>query len=262
MLTVRRRDLGRQRGYADTLSPVQRQPRRRHAGDDVSSPRRTTPSRRGPIRSRQNPRCRARIAATPLSGRWACTRPASPVFGLLSCDLNTRDTCVCYNKTLFKLNAPYLATSRTARSTTTPAPRQRRRTGSLTAIIPAASTAGSPGTSRPTTPARWPSRSIITGWTSRRPRTRRRRLTGTIASSGGGTVTVTDGSVFQSTSTYPYFLIGGTEAVTVTSVSGNNVTYSHARPVRHDGAVAQLGADDHAVRLPKPPGRTAGRTRR
>ena len=50
--------------------------------------------------------------------------------------------------------------------------------------------------------------------------------TGTIASSGGGTVTVTDGSVFQSTSTYPYFLIGGTEVVAVTSVSGNNVTYA------------------------------------
>ena len=31
---------------------------------------------------------------------------ASPVFGMLNCDLNTRDTSICYNKSLFKLNAP------------------------------------------------------------------------------------------------------------------------------------------------------------
>src|SRR3954447_22690119 len=35
----------------------------------------------------------------------------APVFGLLSCDFATRDTSVCYNKSLFKLNTPYLATS-------------------------------------------------------------------------------------------------------------------------------------------------------
>jgi hypothetical protein len=55
---------------------------------------------------------------------------------------------------------------------------------------------------------------------------RQTTLVGTIASSGTGAVTVTDGSVFTGTSSNPYFIVGGTEIVVVSSVSGNTVNYS------------------------------------
>ena len=60
-------------------------------------------------------------------------------------------------------------------------------------------------------------------------------LTGSIASSGTGTVTVTDGSVFNTIGVGTgnvYFLVGGTEIIQMASRSGNTLTL---------GARAQLG---------------------
>jgi hypothetical protein len=55
---------------------------------------------------------------------------------------------------------------------------------------------------------------------------RQTTLVGSIPSSGTGSVTVTNGSVFVSTSGNPYFIVGGTEIIVVSSVSGNTVNYA------------------------------------
>ena len=136
----------------------------------------------------------------------------SPVFGLLSCDFSTRDTSVCYNKTLFKLNAPYLAPRNSSiddnpgtAATTANGLFDGDYSGCVNCGFTWNFTTDNSGTLAFTVDNIWMDKTPTAN-----PQT---TTTGTIASSGGGTVTVTDGSVFQSTSTYPYFLIGGTEAV-------------------------------------------------
>lgn len=71
-------------------------------------------------------------------------------------------------------------------------------------------------------------------------------LTANIGSaSGGGTVTVTDGSVFISPSNNNMLLVGGTEFMTITSVAGNTVTYSSLRG--RLGTTAQTHASGETI---------------
>ena len=149
----------------------------------------------------------------------------SPAFGLLSCDVSSRDTSVCYGKALFKLNAPYLATSNSSiddnpgtATTTANGLYDGDYSGCVNCGFTWNFTTDNAGTLAFTVDNTWMDKTPTAN-----PQT---TLTGSIASSGTGSVTVTDGSVFQSTSTYPYFLVGGTEVIQVTGVSGNTVTYT------------------------------------
>src|SRR5262249_36240808 len=135
------------------------------------------------------------------------------------------DTSVCYNKSLFKLNTPYLATSNSSIDDN-PGDGNKFANGLFNGDYNGCVNCGFTWNFTTDTAGAL-AFTVDNTWMDKTPTANpQTTLTGTIAASGAGTVTVADGSVFQAPSTYQYFLVGGTEVVNVTNVSGNNVTFT------------------------------------
>jgi hypothetical protein len=148
--------------------------------------------------------------------------------GAINCDSDTTpDNGVCYSRSLFKLNLPYLAFSSSSIDDN-PGTATRDAFGVMDGASVGCINCGFTWNITTDTTGAF-NFTVGNNWMSRSPTiSPQTTLTGSIASSGTGTVTVTDGSVFQSVAGTQniYFLVGGTEIIKVTSRSGNTLTYN------------------------------------
>jgi len=175
--------------------------------------------------------------------------------GLIDCDWTTPDATLCYGKSLFRLDAPYIATTNSSIDDN-PGTGTRNASGVYDGDYSGGINIGFRWTVTADTASAFDF-TIDNNWMDRAPTAPQTTTTGTLASSGSGSVTVTDGSIFQSVSANPYFLIGGTEIVVVTNVVGNTLTYTSRGQL---GTTAQAHASGEAIRqfIAKPTGPNGG----
>ena len=143
----------------------------------------------------------------------------------IDCDWGSPDTGVCYRKADFKLNAPYIATTNSSIDDD-PGTGGTTANGMLNGDYTGCINCGFKWTVSADTSSAF-NFTIDNVWMDRAPTVApTTTITGTMASSGGGTITVADASVFLARNVNSYFLVNGAEAITVTAISGNALTYT------------------------------------
>ncbi len=153
--------------------------------------------------------------------------------GIIDCDGTSpfRDTTLCYNKSLFRLDLPYIAFSNSSidddLGTNTPTAN-----GLLDGDPQGCVNCGFHWTVTTDTSSAL-NFTISNNWMTRAPTAPATTTTlGTVPSTGGGTVAVVDSSGWLSTGQNPYALIGNPldpatqEVIKVSSASGNVITYT------------------------------------
>jgi hypothetical protein len=178
--------------------------------------------------------------------------------GAIDCDAGSPDNSVCYGKPLFKLNLPYLAFDHSSIDDN-PGTATRNASGVMDGDSVGCINCGFAWNVTADTNGVF-NFTLNNNWMSRTPTlSPQSTLTGSIASSGTGTVTVADGSVFAATagSQNIYFLVGGTEIIKVISRSGNTLTYS-SRGTLGTNPLAHSSGETIKQYLSQPTGPNAG----
>lgn len=181
--------------------------------------------------------------------------------GALDCDSSSFDIGICYPKSLFKLNAAYLAFANSSINDN-PGTGTRLASGIHDGDPTGCINCGFTWNVTSDTAGAF-NFAVDNTFMDRAPTPiRQTTLTGTIPSSGTGSVTVADGSVFQSASGNNYFIVGDTEVLAVASVVGNTVNYNGR--ARLGTSVGGAGGHAHAAGetirqyVTKPSGPNAG----
>ena len=171
--------------------------------------------------------------------------------GVIDRDGSGADIPVAYGKGLFKLNLPYIATSNSSIDDN-PGTGVRDGSGVYDGDYVGCVNAGFAWTVTSDTAGAF-NFTIDNNFMDRAPTTQAQTtLTGTIASSGSGAVTVTDASGFLSVSggNNVYALVNGTEIIKITSIVGNTINYSSRGQLGTQRALAFRSRDDQAARQP------------
>lgn len=169
--------------------------------------------------------------------------------GVMDCDLGGADSSVCYHKTDFKLNVPYPATSNSSIDDD-PGTATRLANGVFDGDDNGGINLGFKWSFTADTSSN-AAFTISNAYMGRTPTPHATTTAGTMASSGSGSVTVADGTQFAALTggANTYFLIGNTvsdqEAVLVTSVVGNTVTFASRAQL---GSTAKAHAFGVAIR--------------
>lgn len=145
--------------------------------------------------------------------------------GLIICDGPGKDATICYSKSDFKLNAPYPAFSNSSIDDNMGTGVDQANgypDGDFSGCI----NCGFSWNFSSDTPSVL-AFTVDNAWMNRLPNPpATTTLTGDISSSGGGTVNVADGSVFRPIGEGNFFIVNNSELIQITSVSGNQVTYT------------------------------------
>ncbi len=176
--------------------------------------------------------------------------------GAIDCDSSTRTTATCYHKANFKLNAAYLAFDNSSIDDD-PGNGGTTANGLVNGDYVGCSNCGFSWTVSADTAGAF-NFSVGNGYMANAataaPAT---TLTGSMASSGSGSVTVTSGAAFSTIATGNYFLVGGTEVVLVASISGNTVNFTTRGLLGSTAAAHSPGAAIQQFII-KPTGPNAG----